>query len=147
MLNTPVIGGVITAAAARIGTSDAVDEKNGWVRDAAGDRFDQLEFNITGFVTRGTDDVEATAAEIGGRISPAGSSAWRCANGIVASPTVNSARVPNCGTHPGCVRSRICACAGRPGPELVGQPLPRSQRPHRTQRSRSGASRARNSDL
>jgi probable F420-dependent oxidoreductase len=66
--NTPVIGGVITAVAARTGTSSAVDQKVGWVRDAAGDRFDQLEFNVTGFVTRVTDDVDATAAEIGGRI-------------------------------------------------------------------------------
>ncbi len=65
---TPVVGGVMTAAAARTGTADAVDRKIAWVREGAGDRFDHLEFNITSFVTRVTDDVDGTAARIGARI-------------------------------------------------------------------------------
>jgi len=66
--DTPVAGGVMTAAAAETGTAEAVDQKIGWAKEAAGSRFDQLEFNITGFATRITDDVEGTAAEIGGPI-------------------------------------------------------------------------------
>jgi probable F420-dependent oxidoreductase len=66
--NTPAAGGLMTAAAARTGTSEEVDQKIAWVREEARDRFDQLEFNITGFVTRVTDDVAGTAADIGARI-------------------------------------------------------------------------------
>lgn len=64
----PVAGGVMSAAAASTGTAAAVAQKIDWVREGAGDRFDELEFNITGFVTQVTDDVETTAAEIGAPI-------------------------------------------------------------------------------
>ncbi len=36
--------------------ADVVDQKIGWVKEAAGDRFDELELQLQVFVTRVTDD-------------------------------------------------------------------------------------------
>lgn len=47
-------------------TADAVDEKVGWVRAAAGDRFDDIELNVRAFLTNVTDDRAATMAGIAG---------------------------------------------------------------------------------
>jgi alkanesulfonate monooxygenase SsuD/methylene tetrahydromethanopterin reductase-like flavin-dependent oxidoreductase (luciferase family) len=68
----PVAGGIITAAAAVTGTAEAVDQKIQWVREGAGDRFEELEFNITGFITQVTDDVEDTAGALGATIGMPG---------------------------------------------------------------------------
>lgn len=46
-------------------SADATDEKLGWVRSAAGDRFDQIEISILKFVTVVTDDRAAVAEKIG----------------------------------------------------------------------------------
>lgn len=47
-------------------SADATEEKLGWVRDAAGDRFDDLEISILKFVTIVTDARDAVAEKVGG---------------------------------------------------------------------------------
>ena len=47
-------------------SADATDEKLGWVRDAAGDRFDDIEIRILKFVTIVTDDRDVVAVKVGG---------------------------------------------------------------------------------
>jgi probable F420-dependent oxidoreductase len=47
-------------------SADATDEKLGWVRAAAGDRFDEIEISILKFVTIVTDDRAAVAEKVGG---------------------------------------------------------------------------------
>jgi probable F420-dependent oxidoreductase len=46
---------------ARTGTADATDEKVAWIRDAAGDRFDQLELSAFTFFANITDDAASVA--------------------------------------------------------------------------------------
>lgn len=48
-------------------TAAAVTEQVGWIREAAGDRFDQLELNVLVFLVAVTPDRQAVAAAIGGR--------------------------------------------------------------------------------
>jgi probable F420-dependent oxidoreductase len=45
----------------RTGTADATEEKVGWIREAAGDRFDEIELSVTIFVTTVTDEREGMA--------------------------------------------------------------------------------------
>ncbi|MFN3258596.1 MAG: TIGR03621 family F420-dependent LLM class oxidoreductase [Ilumatobacter sp.] len=45
-------------------SAEATEEKLGWVRAAAGDRFDDLEISILKFVTIVTDDRDAVAAKV-----------------------------------------------------------------------------------
>ncbi len=47
-------------------SADATDEKLGWVREAAGDRFDDIEISILKFVTIVTDDRDVVAGKVGG---------------------------------------------------------------------------------
>ena len=47
-------------------SADATDEKLGWVRDAAGARFDDIEISILKFVTIVTDDRGTVAGKVGG---------------------------------------------------------------------------------
>jgi alkanesulfonate monooxygenase SsuD/methylene tetrahydromethanopterin reductase-like flavin-dependent oxidoreductase (luciferase family) len=47
-------------------SSDATEEKLGWVRDAAGDRYDDIEISILKFVTIVTDARDAVAEKVGG---------------------------------------------------------------------------------
>jgi probable F420-dependent oxidoreductase len=53
----PHLGGTATAA--------ATAEKVGWVRDAAGDRFGEVELSFTAYLTMVTDDRDAVAAGLG----------------------------------------------------------------------------------
>ena len=46
-------------------TAGATAEKVGWVRDAAGDRFDDLELSYTAYLTMVTDDRHAVAGGLG----------------------------------------------------------------------------------
>ena len=46
-------------------SADATEEKLGWVRDAAGDRFDDIEISILKFVTIVTDARDAVAEKVG----------------------------------------------------------------------------------
>lgn len=47
-------------------SADATDEKLGWVRDAAGERFDDIEVSILKFAAVVTDDQAGTAEAVGG---------------------------------------------------------------------------------
>lgn len=47
-------------------SADATDEKLGWVRAAAGDRFDDVEISILKFFTVVTDDRDTVADKLGG---------------------------------------------------------------------------------
>ncbi|MEM7094494.1 MAG: TIGR03621 family F420-dependent LLM class oxidoreductase [Actinomycetota bacterium] len=65
-VNPNVGEGTVGAEAIRSMSADATEEKLGWVRDAAGDRFDELEISILKFVVVVTDDQAATAEQVGG---------------------------------------------------------------------------------
>ena len=45
-------------------SAEATEEKMGWVRDAAGDRFDDIEISILKFVTIVTDDRDGMAGKV-----------------------------------------------------------------------------------
>jgi probable F420-dependent oxidoreductase len=47
-------------------SADATDEKLGWIREAAGGRFDDIEVSILKFVTIVTDDRDTVAGKVGG---------------------------------------------------------------------------------
>lgn len=65
-VNPNVGEGVVGPEAVKSMSADATEEKLGWVRDAAGDRFDDLEISILKFVTIVTDDRDAAAEKVGG---------------------------------------------------------------------------------
>jgi probable F420-dependent oxidoreductase len=62
-------GGIMTPEVTATGTAEAVAQKLQWVRDGAGDRYEQLEFNVTAFIMVVTDDrdsaVERLSASVG----------------------------------------------------------------------------------
>lgn len=58
-LNANLRAGEVSADAAKTATEAATIEKIEWVREAAGDRFDDLEFNVLVFMAVVTDDREA----------------------------------------------------------------------------------------
>ncbi len=60
-INPALRSGSPDAEAAADATAEATDRKVGWVRDAAGDRFDDLELNCLVLATILTDDVGGTA--------------------------------------------------------------------------------------
>jgi probable F420-dependent oxidoreductase len=47
-------------------SADATEQKLGWVREAAGDRFDDIEISILKFVTIVTDDRDTVAGKVAG---------------------------------------------------------------------------------
>lgn len=47
-------------------SADATEQKLSWVREAAGDRFDDIEVSILKFVTVVTDDRDSVAGKVGG---------------------------------------------------------------------------------
>ncbi len=57
--------GRATPATARTGLAEATDEKLNWIKDAAGDRFEQIELSAFIFLATITDDRESVAAVIG----------------------------------------------------------------------------------
>lgn len=65
-VNPNVGEGVVGPEAIKSMSSEATEEKLGWVRDAAGDRFDDIEISILKFVTMVTDDRDAVAEKVGG---------------------------------------------------------------------------------
>jgi probable F420-dependent oxidoreductase len=58
--------GQVDAETARTATAAATEEKIAWVREAAGDRFDNIELNILIFVTMVTDDRASVFEQIAG---------------------------------------------------------------------------------
>jgi probable F420-dependent oxidoreductase len=63
-VNPSIHSGEIDADAARDGLADRMDRKFEWVREGAGDRFDDLEFNAWVPVVAVTDDARAVAEMI-----------------------------------------------------------------------------------
>jgi len=64
-LNYNLREGRINPTLVRTGAADATDEKLAWVKEAAGDRFEQLELGMTVFFANVTDDRDSVAAAIG----------------------------------------------------------------------------------
>jgi probable F420-dependent oxidoreductase len=60
-INPSIHSGQVDAAAAQSGSSDQTDQKVAWVREAAGDRYDDLEINLLQFAGIITDDAKGTA--------------------------------------------------------------------------------------
>jgi hypothetical protein len=60
-VNPSIHSGEIDGDAARDGLADRMDAKLGWVREGAGDRFDDLELNAWVPVVSITDDAQAVA--------------------------------------------------------------------------------------
>jgi probable F420-dependent oxidoreductase len=65
-VNASVHSGEIDTAAAQDALPERIDEKVGWVRDAAGDRIDDLELNAWLSVAEVTDDTDGVAAMMAG---------------------------------------------------------------------------------
>ena len=60
-INPSIHSGQVDAAAAQNGATAETDKKLGWVREAAGDRYDDLEINLLMFAGIITDDRKGTA--------------------------------------------------------------------------------------
>ncbi len=65
-VNPNVGEGTVGPEAIKSMSSEATEEKLGWVREAAGDRFDDIEISLLKFVTMVTDDRDAVAEKVGG---------------------------------------------------------------------------------
>jgi probable F420-dependent oxidoreductase len=61
-LNFDLREGRVNRRLIKTGKAEATGEKLAWVREAAGDRFDELELSVTIFVTTVTDEREVLAA-------------------------------------------------------------------------------------
>jgi hypothetical protein len=59
-INPSIPSGHVDAEAARDGAADQTDRKVAWVKEAAGDRFDDLELNLLVFAVVVTDDKKGT---------------------------------------------------------------------------------------
>lgn len=64
-LNPTLPNGVIDASAGPDATAEATERKLGWVREAAGDRFDSLELHTRVHLALVTDDRQGTAEALG----------------------------------------------------------------------------------
>lgn len=60
-INPSIHSGQVDAAAAQDGASAQTDKKLAWVKEAAGDRYDDIEINLLQFAGIVTDDREGTA--------------------------------------------------------------------------------------
>jgi len=60
-INPSIHSGQVDAAAAQNGAADETDKKLGWVKEAAGDRYADLEINLLQFAAIITDDRKGTA--------------------------------------------------------------------------------------
>jgi probable F420-dependent oxidoreductase len=64
-INFDLREGQINRHLVRTGLAAATEEKLGWIQEAAGGRFDEIELSITIFVTSVTDEREGTASGMG----------------------------------------------------------------------------------
>ena len=64
-VNFDLSSGSIGTQVGATATAGATAEKLGWVREAAGERFDDIELSYTAYLTMVTDDREAVAAGLG----------------------------------------------------------------------------------
>ncbi len=60
-INPSIHSGQVDAAAARNGAADETDQKLAWIRQAAGERYAELELNMLQFAAIVTDDRKGTA--------------------------------------------------------------------------------------
>src|SRR4051794_19658942 len=67
-LNFALTKGVIDESAGPNGTAEATEQKIGWIRDAAGARFDEIELQVRVHLAVVTDDRDAVAAAIAGGV-------------------------------------------------------------------------------
>jgi probable F420-dependent oxidoreductase len=58
--------GAVNRATMQTGGADITSEKIGWIREAAGSRFDEIELNVTVFVAIVTDDRDGMAERLAG---------------------------------------------------------------------------------
>lgn len=65
-INPNLAAGAITSDVAQDATAERFDEKVGWVREGAGDRFADLELQLRTFIVAVTDDRMALAESISG---------------------------------------------------------------------------------
>ena len=65
-VNFSLAEGVVNPTVAQTGSAAATAEKIGWIREGAGPRFEELELNVTVFVTAVTEDRAAFAERIAG---------------------------------------------------------------------------------
>ncbi len=65
-INFDLREGRVNQRLVRTGLAEATEQKLGWVREAAGERFDDLELSVTIFLTTVTDEREALAAGMAG---------------------------------------------------------------------------------
>ncbi len=65
-INVNLAAGEVGRDAGRNATPDATAEKVAWVREAAGERFDDLELNVLVFVVMITDDRQSAAEALAG---------------------------------------------------------------------------------
>jgi probable F420-dependent oxidoreductase len=65
-INPSIPSGTVDADAARDAASDRVDQKLQWLKDGAGDRFDDLELNALVFVVNITDDAASMREMVAG---------------------------------------------------------------------------------
>ena len=63
-VNPKIVARTINPKSMATAAADVVDQKVGWVKEAAGDRFDQLELQLQVFVTKVTDDPMAFAEQL-----------------------------------------------------------------------------------
>jgi len=63
-VNPTIPNGQVDADAARSGTATLTDQKLEWIRDAAGDRFADIELNALHYATIVTDDRQGTMAQM-----------------------------------------------------------------------------------
>lgn len=81
-VNPSIHSGEVDADAARDSLSDRIDEKFEWVRQGAGERFDEIEFNAWVPVVAITDDADS----VGGMIAPGFGLAAANAEQVLDSP-------------------------------------------------------------
>ena len=62
-INPNLAPGEVNAEVGRDGTAERADRKLAWVREAAGDRFDDIEFNTLLYIAMVSDDRLATAGQ------------------------------------------------------------------------------------
>ena len=63
-INPKIVARSINPKSMATAAADVVDQKIGWVKDAAGDRLDQIELELQVFVTKVTDDPMAFAEQL-----------------------------------------------------------------------------------
>jgi probable F420-dependent oxidoreductase len=68
-INPRLSAGEVTAEAGQDARAEMVDTKVQWIKEAAGDRFDDLELNILVFFTTVTDDARSLAEGLAGPFS------------------------------------------------------------------------------